>query len=79
MVVSVMFCFRMESTLSQISAAEFMGILLFGKMYGLLWIFWILFPKMGRFVENSIKNQFIISGFAPVCKIWAQFLGRAAL
>ena len=30
MVVSVKFCFRMESTLSQISAAEFMCILLLG-------------------------------------------------
>jgi len=48
-------------------------------MYGLLWFFGYFSPKWEGFVENSIKNQFIISGFAPVCKIWAQFLGRAAL
>ena len=28
---------------------------------------------------SQTEIVFIISGFAPVCKIWAQFLGRAAL
>ena len=65
MVVSVMFCFRMESTLSQISAAEFMGILLFRQNVRSPVVFWILFPKMGRFCGELDKKSVYYIRFCP--------------